>query len=63
MEHLLGRRVVHTGFWRGNPRERDLLDDSGIDGRIILRGIFRKWDGGAWTGLSWFRIGTVGGHL
>jgi hypothetical protein len=25
--------------------------------------IFTKWDGGAWTGLMWFRIGTEGGLL
>jgi len=30
---------------------------------IILRWIFRKWDEGAWTGLSWLRIGTGGGHF
>jgi len=24
---------------------------------------FRKWDMGVWTGSSWLRIGTVGGHL
>jgi len=30
---------------------------------IILRWIFRKWDAGVWTGSSWLRIGTVGGHL
>jgi hypothetical protein len=29
-----------------------------VDGRIILRWIFRKWDVGVWTGSSWFRIGT-----
>jgi hypothetical protein len=28
-----------------------------------LRQIFRKWDVGAWTGLSWLRIETGGGHL
>jgi hypothetical protein len=33
------------------------------DGRIILRLIFRKWDVGVWTALSWFRIETVGRHL
>jgi hypothetical protein len=24
--------------------------------------IFKRWDGGAWTGFVWFRIGT-GGRL
>jgi hypothetical protein len=37
------------------------LVDPSIDGRIILRRIFRKWDVGVWTGLSWLRIETVGG--
>jgi len=31
----------------GKPEERDHLEDPGIDGRIILRWIFRKWDVGA----------------
>jgi hypothetical protein len=30
--------------------------DTGVDGRIILRQIFRKCDVGVWTGLSWLRI-------
>ena len=47
----------------GNLRERDHLGDPGVDGRIILRWIFRKWDVGVWTGSSWLRIGTGGGHL
>jgi hypothetical protein len=34
-----------------------------LDGRIILRWIFRKWYVGIWTGSSWLRIGTGGGHL
>ena len=35
-----------TGFWWGNLRERDNLEDSGVDGRMILRWIYRKWDVG-----------------
>ena len=31
-------------FWRGNLKERVYLGDPGIDGRIILKWIFRKWD-------------------
>jgi hypothetical protein len=39
------RGEVQTWFWRGNLRERDYLVDPGVDCRIILRWIFRKWDG------------------
>jgi hypothetical protein len=37
--------------------------DPDIDGRIILRGIFRKWEGVVGTGWSGLRIGKGGGHL
>jgi hypothetical protein len=59
----MGGREAYTGLWWGNLRERDSLEDPVIDGRIILRWIFRKWDVGVWTGSSWLRIGTGGGHL
>jgi hypothetical protein len=47
----------------GNLRERDHGGDPDIDGRIILRLIFRKCEGVVGTGWSWLRIGTGGGHL
>ena len=60
---MWGREEAYTGFWWGNLRERDHLGDPGIDGRIILRWIFRKWDMRVWTRSSWLRIGTGEGQL
>ena len=45
------------------PEERDHWGDPDVDGRIILKGIIRKWEGVEETGWSWLRIGTGGGHL
>jgi len=42
--------------------ERHNLENPGIDGRIILRQIFRMYDMGVWTGSSWLRVWRDGGH-
>jgi hypothetical protein len=42
----MGRGEAFAEFWRGNLRERDHLGDPGIDGRVILRWVLRKWDVG-----------------
>jgi hypothetical protein len=57
------RREGCVGFWWENLRERDHWGDPSIDGRIILRWIFRKRDARVWTGLGWNSIETGGGHL
>jgi hypothetical protein len=63
MCHVRGTGEVHTGFWWGDPRKGDHLEDLALDGTIILKWIFKKWDGGAWTGLLWLEVGTDGGLL
>ena len=47
----------------GETWGKETLGRPGVDGRVILQWIFRKWDVGVWTGSSWLRIGTGGGHL
>jgi hypothetical protein len=43
---------MQTGFCWGDLREGDLLGDPGVDGRIILKCIFKKWDGG----MKWIEL-------
>jgi hypothetical protein len=47
------RGNAYTGFWWGNLRERDHWEDAGVDGRIILRWIFKKWYVG---GMDWIEL-------
>jgi len=40
----MGTGEVHTGFWLGDLMEGDHLEDMAVDGRVILKWIFKKWD-------------------
>jgi len=53
------RGEAYRGFCWENPRERYHLEDPGVDGRLILRWFFRKWNMGLWTGSSWLMVGQV----
>ena len=46
------RGETHNGFWCGNPRERDHLEFLGINGRIILKSVLKKWN----VGMEWIDL-------
>jgi hypothetical protein len=62
MWHLRWAGEVQPGFWWGNLRERDNLEDLVVDGKKILKFIFKNWEGEL-RGSIWLRIGTGGGRL
>jgi hypothetical protein len=47
----------------GKPEGKNHLEDQGVDGRIGSKWTIERWVGGAWSGFTWLRIGTVGGLL
>jgi hypothetical protein len=59
--NVWGTGEVHAEFWWGDLRERVHLEDQGLNVRVILKCIFKKWDVEAMTGMFWLRLGTVGG--
>jgi len=63
MNELLEMQAKFFPWGGGGLRERDHSEDPDVDGRIILTWIFRNWDGEAWTGWIWLRVGTCGGLL
>jgi len=59
-------RSILCRVWAGiREGERNLLDDPGLNGRIILNWIFRKWATGNGQDLSGSGYGQLGGgaHL
>jgi hypothetical protein len=54
MRLLWGRGEVHAGFWCGKPREKNDLEDLGVDEGRILKWIFKRWNKGMdWIALVW----------
>jgi hypothetical protein len=51
MQHIWQREEVHAGFWWGNRKEKDYLEDLGLGVRILLKLNFKSLVGRAWTGL------------
>jgi hypothetical protein len=61
MDGALARTEIrgkHTGVLVVNLEGGDLLGDTVVDERILL-----KWGNGVWAGFVWSRTGTIGGIL
>jgi hypothetical protein len=53
---------AYTGFWWGNLKEREPLGDPDVDGDNIKVDL-QEMGYGIWSGSSWLKVGTGGGHL
>jgi hypothetical protein len=54
---------MHTKFWLEILKGGDYPKDVGVDGRMILKGIFGKRGWRVWIGFIGLRIWTGGGLL
>ena len=57
------REEVHREFCLRDLIARHQLEDLGVYGRIILKWIFKKWNGEARIGFFQLDMGTDGGCL
>ena len=57
---MYGERRVSWMVLVGKPKERIHLEFLGVDGRIILKCVSKKYAGRARTGFIYLRTGTVG---
>jgi hypothetical protein len=54
---------MRTECWSVDLKGREHSEDPGVDVRVILKWISRKWGRRLWTGFVWLRIETGGTPL
>jgi hypothetical protein len=50
-----------TGFWWESPKEKDHLEDQGVDGKMESKRTLGRLVGVVWIGFTWLTIGAVVG--
>jgi hypothetical protein len=63
MWHAWEKGETCTRFWWDSPKERDHLENQGVDGEDGIKMDLREIGWGVWSGFTWLRIGAVGGLL
>jgi len=61
--HVGGNRTGAYRVWWVVLKRTDHLEELDLDGRVILKLIFKKWEVEAWTGLIWLGKGIGGWPL
>jgi hypothetical protein len=59
----MGEDKKCTMFWWESPKERDHLEDQGVDWKMGSEWILGRLAWGVWIGFDWLRTGTGGGLL
>jgi hypothetical protein len=63
MWHPWERGETCTGFGWESPKTKVHLKDQVVDGRMGSKWTLERMACEVWSGLTWLRIGTVGGLL
>jgi len=49
-----GESRCSAEWWFANLKERDHLEGKGVDGRVMLKWIWRRWHVWMWAEFIWF---------
>lgn len=55
----MGERGYTYRVWWQNLKERNLLENLGLDGKVILKRMLKEYGGIMWTRMIWLRVGTI----